>query len=392
MATRRSILQTGAAAAVILGAGAAAWSLTRAPKLAREPWSKAGTSFGDARLDALAYAILAPNPHNMQPWRVRLDGEDALTIFADLSRMLPETDPPNRQIVIGFGCFLELLRQAAAEKGFKADIAPFPEGEPQPLLDRRPIASVRLIRRESATPDPLFAAALSRRTNRAPFSKTPIGRDAMLPVLDAARIGFSAGDVYNSVVALGGATEGPAIDDLRALARDAWKIEWALDRTRRESINVTRIGKAEIDAAPWGLSLAGPMMEALGVVGALTRENMDAPGKSAYEQSRDFYLKAIDTAAAFVWMTTRTNTRRDQLAAGAAWVRLHQAATLEGLAFHPLSQALQEFPEMAPAYDRAHEMLAHHQGATVQMLARIGYADAPPPAPREALMSKIVAA
>ena len=54
LATRRSILQTGAAAAVILGAGAAAWSLTRAPKLAREPWAKAGTGFGDARLDALA--------------------------------------------------------------------------------------------------------------------------------------------------------------------------------------------------------------------------------------------------------------------------------------------------------------------------------------------------
>ncbi|MEK7266773.1 MAG: twin-arginine translocation pathway signal protein, partial [Pseudomonadota bacterium] len=125
MATRRSVLQTGAAAVVILGAGAAAWSLTRAPTQAREPWSKAGTSFGDARLDALSYAILAPNPHNMQPWRIRLDGKDALSVYCDLDRLLPQTDPPNRQITIGFGCFLELLRQAAANKGIRTEVTPF---------------------------------------------------------------------------------------------------------------------------------------------------------------------------------------------------------------------------------------------------------------------------
>ncbi|HNR77498.1 MAG TPA: hypothetical protein PKM48_10235, partial [Parvularculaceae bacterium] len=92
--TRRAFLTTAGAAVVIIGAGAGGWALTRAPKKAREPWSAAGKSFGDARLDALAYAILAPNPHNMQPWRIRLDGDDALTVYADLSRMLPETDPP----------------------------------------------------------------------------------------------------------------------------------------------------------------------------------------------------------------------------------------------------------------------------------------------------------
>jgi heterotetrameric sarcosine oxidase gamma subunit len=37
---------------------------------ATEPWRRAGQSLGDPRLDALAYAILAPNPHNRQPWTV----------------------------------------------------------------------------------------------------------------------------------------------------------------------------------------------------------------------------------------------------------------------------------------------------------------------------------
>lgn len=383
MATRRSFLKTGAGAAiVVIGAGAAGWALTRAPKHAREPWSKAGGSFGDARLDALAYAILAPNPHNMQPWRVQLDGADSLTLYCDLQRLLPQTDPPNRQIAIGFGCFLELLRQAAAEKGFRAEISPFPEGEPQPVLDSRPVASVRFVPDTEVRPDPLFAAVLSRRTNRAPFKDQKIDPSAFAKIIAASVDGVVAS----------GAIEGERIETLRTLARDAWHIEWALDRTRRESIVVTRIGKAEIDAQPWGLSLSGPLIEAIGALGMLTRENMDRPEKSAYAQSLDFYIRAVDTAAGFVWASTATNTRLDQLNAGRAWVRMHQAASLGGVAVHPVSQALQEYPEMAPAYDRAHEMLAYAPGATVQMLARIGYAADPPPAPREALESKLTAA
>ncbi len=380
--TRRVILRTGAAAGLVLGAGAAGWTLTRAPKHAREPWSKAGTSFGDARLDALSYAILAPNPHNMQPWRIHLDGEDALTVFCDRSRLLPETDPPNRQITVGFGCFLELLRQAAAEKGLRADATLFPQGEPQPLLDERPVASVRISPDPGVEPDPLFQAALTRRTNRAPFSKRPVDETTLSRICAAS---------VDGVIAKGVA-EGDLIPALRTLANDAWKTEWTLDRTRRESIEVTRIGKGEVDASPWGLALNSPLLDAIAAAGVMTRENMDRPDKAAYEQSLIFYQKAVDSAAAFVWTSTATNTRADQIAAGAAWLRMQQAATLAGVAFHPLSQALQEFPEMAPAYDRAHEMLAHEKGATVQMLARLGYADAPPPAPRESLMSKIIEA
>lgn len=378
--TRRTFLLTGGAAVAIVAGGAAAWSLTRAPKLAREPWSKAGAGFGDPRLDALAYAILAPNPHNMQPWRVALDGDEALTIYCDPSRLLPETDPPNRQITIGFGCFIELFRQAAANKGFRADITPFPEGEPQPELDGRPIAAIRIAADPAIAPDPLFDAALARRTNRAPFLNRPIDRDAFMRIIDASVGG----------VAASGVIEGEKIAQLKEMAKDAWRVEWMLDRTRRESVAVTRIGKSEVNARPWGLSLTNPLIDGLQLAGVMNREKMDQEGEIAFDQTLQFYERAIDSAAGFIWTSTTKNRRIDQLAAGVAWVRMQQAATLAGVAFHPLSQALQEFAEMAPAYDRAHEMLAHAPGATVQMLARIGYADAPPPAPREPLSSKLI--
>ena len=67
-------------------------------------------------------------------------------------------------------------------------------------------------------------------------------------------------------------------------------------------------------------------------------------------------------------------------------MRIHLAATREGVAMQPLSQALQEYPEMAGHYKQAHELLAP-SGGTVQMLARLGYADTVLPSPRWSLES-----
>lgn len=379
--TRRAVLTAGGAAIVVVGAGAAGWALTRTPKEALLPWSAAGDSFGDRRLDALAFAILAPSPHNMQPWRVRLEGENGLLLLADLTRMLPETDPPNRQITIGFGAFLELLRQAAAERGARAEIEPFPEGENALVLDERPVARVRFIDDPAAARDPLFADVLRRRTNRQPFAARAVAAADLERVKAASVAGVYADATLDS----------ERVAELKAVARAAWEIEWRLDRTRAESIAVMRIGRREIEDEPWGLTLAGPMLEALGGVGFLTREKMDAPGEAAFEQGLSTYVGAIDTAAGFIWATTPTNTRRDQIEAGRAWVRMQLAASGAGLAFHPLSQALQEFPEMAEQYRRIHALLAAG-GGIVQMLARVGYAEAPPPAPREALAAKLIPA
>ncbi|MEM9756694.1 MAG: twin-arginine translocation pathway signal protein, partial [Pseudomonadota bacterium] len=65
------------------------------------------------------------------------------------------------------------------------------------------------------------------------------------------------------------------------------------------------------------------------------------------------------------------------------------AATAEGVGFQPLSQALQEYPEMDALYAQVHAMLAP-EGGTVQMLARIGYGPDVPVSPRWPLEAKLV--
>ncbi len=379
-ATRRSILKIGGAGIVIAATGFAGWAMTRAPSRARAPWRQAASGFGDPRLDALAFAILAPNPHNMQPWRIALEGDDSFRLYADSSRLLPHTDPQARQITIGFGAFLELFRQAAAEKAYRAEITLFPEGEPHPSLDDRPIAHVRLVAEADIAGEPLFAVAEERRTIRTPFSSD---RDIDRPTLDLIA-GASVAGVEALMV-----SDALSVDMLRSIAADAWRIEWTLDRTRRESIDVTRIGKAEIENSPWGLAFEGPMLEALSLAGVITRVALDDAQSIAYKEGLKTYDAAIASSRCFAATVTANNTRADQIEAGRAWVRMHLAATSAGVAFHPLSQALQEFPEMAEPYRRVHQMLAPG-GGTVQMLARLGYAPSPPPAPREALEAKLV--
>ena len=56
---------------------------------------------------------------------------------------------------------------------------------------------------------------------------------------------------------------------------------------------------------------------------------------------------------------------------------------------HPLSQALQEYPEQAAHYQAAHQLMAG-AGQTVQMWTRLGYArEAGGPAPRRGLQAHL---
>lgn len=381
MISRRALLRTGAASAVVVGLGGAWWATTGPAKSAREPWSATSEGFGDPRLNVLAYAILAPNPHNMQPWRIHLVEDNAFTVYCDLDRLLPETDPPSRQITIGFGCFLELCRQAAAESGLRANITYFPDGEPAPSLDERPIAHVELVEDASIRPDALFSTVLTRRTSRLVYDTSMPVADGVLAELHDATV--EGVDVFTSA-------DETFVDDLRNLTVDAWDVEWSTASTRRESIEVMHVGKAAVEAKPYGLSIDDRLSSTIGKLGMMSPEALDDPETSAYKESFKFYARACESAMAYVWSTTPTNTRLAQLEAGRAWVRTQLAANALGVSFHPLSQALQEFPEMAEHYKRAHELLASNDGDTVQMLARLGYAPDVGPAPREVLESKLL--
>jgi Nitroreductase family len=363
----------GGASVALVGAGGI-FSVTRTPHAALQPWTDIETTPSmDVRLDAFRHGILAPNPHNRQPWLIRLVGTDQAVITCDLEKRLPETDPNDRQTLIGFGCFLELARMAAAERGVRMAIQAFPEGVPGERLDKRPVAHLRFVADGTAQKDPLFSFVPVRRTNKQPFD---LGRAVPGGVMNALAAQRVPG------ISIGASTDAARVGKLRALTWDAWVIELQTQRTWMETVNLMRIGKSEIEANPDGVSVGGVMLEALAMAGQISRREIGRPGSVAFQASMDRYRPILASAMAYVWIVTEGNLRIDQLAAGMSYVRMNLHATMEGLGFHPASQALQEFPEMARPFSDVHAVLGVQRGQRVQMLVRLGYGAAVARTPR----------
>jgi hypothetical protein len=229
-------------------------------------------------------------------------------------------------------------------------------------------------------PDPLFAHVLDRRSNKEPFDTTrAVAPDVLTPLAAAVQ----AGSVFGGSVA----TEDVA--DMQAITRAALQIEIDTPHTYKESVDLFRIGRNEVDANPDGIDFGGPLFETLGAFGLFTREAaLDRNGQT-FQAGLDAVMANVDTAMGHVWLTTAGNSRADQLSVGADWLRVNLAATGLGLGFQPLSQGLQEYPEMAAIYADLHAKLAP-AGGTVQMLSRIGYGSTVNPSPRWPLESKIL--
>lgn len=378
--TRRKFLTLVGGGVVVAATGAGVFATTRTPHKALAPWRDAGNKrYEDPRLRALSYAVLAPNPHNRQPWLAELIGARQLTLYPDTTKLLPQTDPFARQIIIGFGCFIELLVQAAAAEGFVADVTLFPQGVDERKLDGRPVAAVTLAASSSIAPDPLFAHVLARRSHKEPFDATrAVDNDALDTLL---------GSVEGEVVAAT-TSDTARVATLRELTYEAWVTETSTPAKMQESIDVMRFGKTAINTQPDGIDMGGAVLEALNLAGLLTPATLADPTSQATASGYDLYRRICETAQAYVWLSTAANTRADQVAAGRAWLRVNLAATGIGLAVHPLSQALQEYSQMRPHYESIHTLLADGQ-QTVQMLGRLGYADAVPPSPRWPIEAKI---
>ena len=367
--SRRNFLKLVGGGIVVAAAGAGTFAVTRTPHKALAPWQQAG-NYDDPRKRALSYALLAPNPHNRQPWLVDLSqGDDHILIYRDLDKRLPETDPFDRQLTIGMGCFLELLVMAAAEEGIACDLELFPEpaGETRELVAKATFS-------KGATADPLFAHVHDRRSCKEPFEARPVPADA------ARELESHASGIV---------TDPAEVDRIKKLTWDAWLVEMNTPHTLQESIDLMRFGKSEINANPDGIDLGGPFLESLMLAGLLDREQQADPASMSFKEGIKIYSEMLHATPAYAFINTAGNTRADQIDAGRRWVRLNLTTTALGLSLHPVSQALQEYQEMAAHHRIAHMLLAP-QGETVQMLGRLGYGPSTGPSPRWPLEKSIV--
>lgn len=344
-------------------------------------WRQPGAGELDPRRYALAHAILAPNPHNRQPWLVNLLDHDKIVLSFDVARRLPITDPFDRQLTIGCGAFLELLSISCAQLGYEAQVELLPNGQSEQTLDTRPLATIRLV--NGGQKSPLFNSILARRSNKRAYDK---GKLVMPQTLQS----LFQDDLPDGLNLRGVLKGDPICEALRSITKKAYRKEVETPLALKESVDLMRFGKREIAQHRDGIDLDFPLLNFLTATGQITRERMMQPGTMAYRHGLKNYDPLADSAAGYVLMTSADNTRLSQLKTGRAYARLNLRATKLGLSMHPMSQALQEYEEMA---DIKHEIdiLLNIVGANrLQMLARIGYGPRVAPAPRRGLAAHLV--
>lgn len=340
-------------------------------------WERHDPADSDIRKNALSYAILAPSPHNTQPWIVEFDGSLRISLFIDQERLLPACDPELRRVCVSHGSFIENFTLAAGYFGYRADIDLFPGGWPGNALDlEKPVARIDLEKDVAVEKDTLFEQIQKRETNRRVFRKNSI-TDHQVSVLS------EASDVFTpiSIVA-----DNDVRETLANYIVKAMEIEVSNQDRITETLARFRFNDQEAALFRDGFGFAqfgsGGISRRLAGHFAISREKAEQDISSLGREAVKLTRKQAFSAAAYAWISTKGNNRMDQIKAGRCYERACLKATEMGLAIQPFSQVLSEHQDMIDLREQLREYIGISGGHTLQMLFRIGYADPVPHTPR----------
>jgi hypothetical protein len=129
-------------------------------------------------MKAISYGLTAPSPHNTQSWFIDTLSDTEMLLY--VKHLLPETDPPARQIHMGAGCFIELVAIGMSKEGYRTEVDYFPQGdyEVKPFeIAKKPVAKITLAKDDRQTKDILYDFIYQRGTNRRPYKGKMISQE-----------------------------------------------------------------------------------------------------------------------------------------------------------------------------------------------------------------------
>lgn len=342
-----------------------------------DPWNQDYfRQFDDPRLQVVAHGLLAPNSHNMQPWKVRLSERNAskFSLYIDQTRLIPDADPLARQTFISQGTFLENVRLAGEELGYRVHFMLFPQGElddqnaPNGLAEK-PVVELYLEpagkANASSLDNLLYPAIFSRVTTRTPYLDGPLTEEQVTYLQSLNTDPQLSLQVFQSA------------DDLKRIKELAVKgalVEASTCRVMRESNSVFRVNERQKNQYRYGLTMDSQSMspirkfflQSLGTIVHLDDRTM----AQVWQKEE---VARIARTPAYAMILSQGNSREVQISAGMLYSRLQLAGTTMGISMQPTSQVLQEYPQMENLYQEAHRIYAG-RNQTIQMLVRMGRA------------------
>jgi hypothetical protein len=284
-------------------------------------------------LALVAAAVLAANPHDTQPWLFHVRN-DAIEIYADLSRNLGAMDAFVREMHLGIGCAIQNALLAAPSNGFAAELEVV-SGSLLSLGERHaPVlaATLRLAKQRPAAPDSLYRAIPERHTNRYAYDRA---RGVAPEWREFARHADVNDDVRVFLF-----DDGPSRSQLDAAVVEATETIIADETMIADSDRWFRISRADIEA-----HRDGPTLDAAGLstftywMARLLPLSPQTDHQGWLSQTRD---KQVPSAPVAGLIAARDRyDRACTIAAGRTWQRLHLSATAHGIAMQPLNQPIE---------------------------------------------------
>lgn len=337
-----------------------------------EPWQESYSSkFDDPRIQLVAHGLLAANGHNMQPWIIRLDKEDSMVfyLYADSDRLTSEVDPFARQLMITQGTFLEYVNIAGDKIGYETNIEIFPQGEydEQNLVESMkstPVARITLSKTDPQN-NPLYEYMFLQDTNRGAYTSTK---------LTSEQIKFLEDINTDPNISIKIFQDEENLNNLGSYAMQAANIEANVPRVMKESAVIFRANEYQKNEYRYGFSVEGQGTTGLmkhimqGLLTLFPSINGEKSATNMYIQSAQ---TSVDNTPAYALIITNDNSRTNQVKSGMIYSNMILTAHQYGLVMQPLSQALQEYPEMKEPYENIHSDYAI-EGEVIQMFVRMG--------------------
>ena len=305
--------------------------------------------FSTEESDMLYLASLAPSGHNAQPWTVHVQEPGRWIIGSQQSRWLTQVDPENRELLLSVGAFLENLSLAAGMHGYQLEINVL-------VQDSHDADLVEVHFMPGALQEDWSNKIIARRTLRSAQKKEALKKeDVHYLVNQEEHIRYYSLD----------SEQGRYLSEGTL---DANKAQAFREPAQRELSNWIRWSNADEKKYRNGLTPEG--MELSGITRWYTKNFFNR--QSVLEQSfREETIKKVaeqvDNCGGWLVVTSPSNSIADIIHAGMLLEKIWLKAGEKNIAFHPMTQMLEE----SPWKDTIREELGIYD--QVQFIVRVGY-------------------
>jgi len=337
-----------------------------------EPWDKDYyTKYDDPRTQIIAHGILASNGHNMQNWKFKYDvnNDNAFDMYIETERLATEVDPYHSQATISQGTLFEYMILAGKKLGYHLKVELFPDGEYSQTVSINELKQTRVARVEleeiEKEQDELYAEMFKPDTSRVAYKKDSVSQEDV-EILKALNIYQDIRIIYIG--------QGDKYEKIKNYVIGSVEIETGVEGIMQESGTLFRANEKQKNKYRYGFSFEGSAVTGFKMhllQGLLTF----FPGMNNLETSKNNFMAQTKLAAeknsGFFLIVSQGNTRHQQFNSGQLYSAMQLKAHTLGLAVQPLSQAIEEYPEMKDVYHAIHQDMVLEK-ETILILFRIG--------------------